>query len=139
MFLQEGHKSLDQQRGIQPACRRNAGQRLGELLAVDVNVQFTSLLERIDDLDDLTLDKTPSLLNDNNLAYEPKQVCVTSGGKQACFNAILAMCDEGDEVIIPAPYWVTLKTRASLKNGRKHDHSQPNDELGHRNRLRGFG
>ena len=43
------------------------------------------------------------LLADNNIAYDPKQICVTSGGKQACFNTILAMCEEGDEVIIPSP------------------------------------
>jgi aspartate aminotransferase len=54
------------------------------------------------------------LLNDNGLAYDPKQVCVTSGGKQACFNAILAMCEEGDEVIIPAPYWVSYPEMVRL-------------------------
>lgn len=54
------------------------------------------------------------LLNDNGLAYEPKQICVTSGGKQACMNAIMAMCDEGDEVIIPAPYWVSYPEMVRL-------------------------
>ncbi len=54
------------------------------------------------------------LLNDNNLVYEPKQICVTSGGKQACFNTVLAMCDEGDEVIIPAPYWVSYPEMVRL-------------------------
>ena len=54
------------------------------------------------------------LLKDNNLAYEPKQICVTSGGKQACMNAIMAMCDEGDEVIIPAPYWVSYPEMVRL-------------------------
>ena len=54
------------------------------------------------------------LLKDNNLAYEPKQICVTAGGKQACMNAIMAMCDEGDEVIIPAPYWVSYPEMVRL-------------------------
>ena len=54
------------------------------------------------------------LLNENGLAYDPKQICVTSGGKQACMNAIMAMCDEGDEVIIPAPYWVSYPEMVRL-------------------------
>lgn len=54
------------------------------------------------------------LLKDNNLGYEPKQICVTSGGKQACMNAIMAMCDEGDEVVIPAPYWVSYPEMVRL-------------------------
>lgn len=54
------------------------------------------------------------LLSDNNLVYEPKQICVSAGGKQACFNAIMAMCDEGDEVIIPAPYWVSYPEMVRL-------------------------
>ena len=54
------------------------------------------------------------LLNDNGLTYDAKQICVTSGGKQACMNAIMAMCDEGDEVIIPAPYWVSYPEMVRL-------------------------
>lgn len=54
------------------------------------------------------------LLSDNSLAYEPKQICVTAGGKQACMNTIMAMCDEGDEVIIPAPYWVSYPEMVRL-------------------------
>ena len=54
------------------------------------------------------------LLEDNGLSYESKQICVTAGGKQACMNAIMAMCDEGDEVIIPAPYWVSYPEMVRL-------------------------
>ena len=54
------------------------------------------------------------LLEENNVAYDPKQICVTSGGKQACFNTILAMCEEGDEVIIPSPYWVSYPEMVRL-------------------------
>ena len=54
------------------------------------------------------------LLEENGLSYDPKQICVTSGGKQACMNAIMAMCDEGDEVIIPAPYWVSYPEMVRL-------------------------
>lgn len=57
------------------------------------------------------------LLNDNNLTYDPKQICVTSGAKMACFNAILAMVEEGDEVIIPTPYWVSYPEMVRLAGG----------------------
>ena len=46
-------------------------------------------------------------LKDNNLNYAANQICVTAGAKMACFNAILAVIEEGDEVIIPTPYWVS--------------------------------
>ncbi|MEM9237826.1 MAG: pyridoxal phosphate-dependent aminotransferase, partial [Verrucomicrobiota bacterium] len=57
------------------------------------------------------------LLADNQLEYDPKQVCVTAGAKMACFNAILAMVEEGDEVIIPAPYWVSYPEMVRLAGG----------------------
>ncbi|MEM9081682.1 MAG: pyridoxal phosphate-dependent aminotransferase [Verrucomicrobiota bacterium] len=57
------------------------------------------------------------LLAENQVEVEPKGVCVTSGGKQACFNAILALVEEGDEVIIPAPYWVSYPEMVRLAGG----------------------
>jgi aspartate aminotransferase len=44
---------------------------------------------------------------DNGLTYKPSQVIVSCGGKHSCYNVILATCEEGDEVIIPAPYWLS--------------------------------
>jgi aspartate aminotransferase len=44
---------------------------------------------------------------DNNLDYQPNQILVSSGGKQSFFNLALAFLNKGDEVIIPAPYWVS--------------------------------
>ncbi|MEI6418641.1 MAG: aminotransferase class I/II-fold pyridoxal phosphate-dependent enzyme, partial [Sphingomonadales bacterium] len=44
---------------------------------------------------------------DNNLDYGLDQICINSGGKHTIFNALLATLDPGDEVIIPAPYWVS--------------------------------
>ncbi len=55
--------------------------------------------------------------NDNGISYDPKQICVTSGAKMACFNAILAMVEEGDEVIIPTPYWVSYPEMVRLAGG----------------------
>ena len=47
------------------------------------------------------------LKRDNNLEYETNQILVSNGAKQSLFNITQALLDEGNEVIIPAPYWVT--------------------------------
>ena len=47
------------------------------------------------------------LKNDNGLEYTPEQVVITTGGKQAVFNAVMTICDPGDEVIVTAPCWVS--------------------------------
>ena len=44
---------------------------------------------------------------DNNLSYEPSQIIVSNGAKHSIFNACYALIEDGDEVIIPAPYWLT--------------------------------
>src|ERR1700731_4156237 len=54
------------------------------------------------------------LAADNGLNYKPTQVVVSNGAKHACYNAILATCQPGDEVIIPAPYWVSYPDMVRL-------------------------
>jgi len=54
---------------------------------------------------------------DNDLDYAANQICVTSGAKMACFNAILAIVEEGDEVIIPSPYWVSYPEMVRMAGG----------------------
>jgi len=54
------------------------------------------------------------LAADNGLAYRAGQVVVCNGAKHACYNAILATCQPGDEVIIPAPYWVSYPDMVRL-------------------------
>lgn len=44
---------------------------------------------------------------DNNLDYKPSQIVISNGGKHAILNAVAAVVEEGDEVIIPSPYWLT--------------------------------
>src|SRR5437016_6878975 len=51
---------------------------------------------------------------DNALEYKPSQIIVSSGGKHSCYNVILATCQEGDEVIIPAPYWLSYPEMVKL-------------------------
>jgi aspartate aminotransferase len=54
---------------------------------------------------------------ENGLDYEPGQVSVASGGKQIIYNAMVATVDDGDEVVIPAPYWVSYPDIALLCGG----------------------
>jgi aspartate/glutamate/aspartate-prephenate aminotransferase len=54
------------------------------------------------------------LLAENGLSYSPEEVVVSNGAKQAIWQALLATCAEGDEVLIPAPYWVSYPEMARL-------------------------
>jgi aspartate aminotransferase len=54
---------------------------------------------------------------DNGLDYSPKQITVNSGGKHTLFNALVATVDAGDEVIIPAPYWVSYPDIVQFAGG----------------------
>ncbi len=51
---------------------------------------------------------------ENGLTYNPSQIIVSCGGKHACYNVIFATCQAGDEVIIPAPYWLSYPEMAKL-------------------------
>jgi len=55
---------------------------------------------------------------DNGLEYQPDQVLVSCGGKQSFYNLAQALLDDGDEVIIPAPYWVSYPDMGLLAGGR---------------------
>lgn len=54
---------------------------------------------------------------ENNLDYKPAQTIVGTGGKQILFNAFLATCNPGDEVVIPAPYWVSYPDMVLIAGG----------------------
>ena len=54
------------------------------------------------------------LKKENNLDYKASQVIVNCGAKHSCFNVILATCQAGDEVIIPAPYWLSYPEMVKL-------------------------
>ncbi|WP_378943302.1 pyridoxal phosphate-dependent aminotransferase [Paracoccus sp. R86501] len=71
------------------------------------------------------VDGTPSLkraiadkfARENGLDYAPSQITVGTGGKQILFNALMATLDDGDEVIVPAPYWVSYPDMVLLAGG----------------------
>lgn len=54
------------------------------------------------------------LLKENHIEYSPNQISVNCGAKHSCYNAILACCNPGDEVIIPAPYWTSYPDMVRL-------------------------
>lgn len=55
---------------------------------------------------------------DNNLKYDPSQVVVSCGAKHSLYNIIQAVCEKGDEVIIPSPYWLSYPEMARLAEAR---------------------
>jgi aspartate aminotransferase len=54
------------------------------------------------------------LKNENGLDYKPSQIIVNCGAKHSCYNVIIATCNPGDEVIIPAPYWLSYPEMVKL-------------------------
>ncbi len=84
---------------------------------------------------------------DNQLDYEPNQILVSNGGKQSFYNLCQALLNDGDEVIIPAPYWVSYPEMAilggglpvilpaGLEQGFKITPSQLDEAIGERSRL----
>lgn len=58
------------------------------------------------------------LKRDNGLEYLPENIVTSTGAKQSLANAILALVDEGDEVIIPTPYWVTYSELVKIAKGK---------------------
>lgn len=58
------------------------------------------------------------LKRDNNVSYTPSEIMVTNGGKHALFNIAMALINPGDEVIIPAPYWVSYPEQVHVFGGK---------------------
>ena len=54
------------------------------------------------------------LQQENGISYKPSQIIVSTGAKHSCYNAILATCQPGDEVIIPSPYWLSYPEMVRL-------------------------
>ena len=82
--------------------------------AIDNNFSFYSPVTGFLDLRKAICEK---LKNENNLTYTPDQIVCSNGAKQSICNVILAMVNKGDEVIIPAPYWVSYPEMVKLAEG----------------------
>jgi len=82
--------------------------------AIDENYSFYPPVNGYPDLIKAIVNKFKT---ENNLEYKPEQIIVSTGAKHSLANAILCLIDEGDEVIVPAPYWVTYAEQVKLAQG----------------------
>ncbi len=71
----------------------------------------------VDGIPELKAAICSKFLRENGLTYTPAQISVGTGGKQILYNALMATCNPGDEVIIPAPYWVSYPDMVLLAGG----------------------
>jgi aspartate aminotransferase len=82
--------------------------------AIDGNFSFYSPVPGYLDLRKAIVDK---LKRENNLDYTPDQILVSNGAKQSVCNALLCIINPGDEVVVPAPYWVSYVEMVKLAEG----------------------
>lgn len=82
--------------------------------AIDDNFSFYSPVAGFPDLKKAICEK---LQSENELEYTPAQIVVSNGAKQSLCNVVLSIVDKGDEVIIPAPYWVSYPEMVKLAEG----------------------
>ncbi len=83
--------------------------------AIDDNYTYYTPVSGYLDLRQAICDK---LKRENNLIYEPSQIVVSNGAKQSIANAVMALVNPGEEVIIPAPYWVSYKEIIKLAEAK---------------------
>src|SRR5947199_4443808 len=77
----------------------------------------TSKYTAVDGLAELKAAVTRKFKRENGLDYKPSQIIISTGGKQVIYNALVATLNPGDEVIIPAPYWVSYPEMVMLAGG----------------------
>jgi aspartate aminotransferase len=92
-----------------PENIRNAAKR-----AIDAGKTRYTAVDGIPELKKAICEK---FQRENGLSYTPAQISVGTGGKQILYNALMATCNKGDEVIIPAPYWVSYPDMVELAGG----------------------
>lgn len=102
--LSAGEPDFDTPETIKQAAIQAMAQGQTKYTAVDGTVPLKKAIQQ-------------KLKNDNSLSYDLDQITVSTGGKQVIFNALLATIEEGDEVIIPAPYWVSYPDIVHLCGG----------------------
>ena len=102
--LGAGEPDFDTPQNIKDAAKR----------AIDAGkTKYTA----VDGIPELKAAICAKFLRENQLTYQPSQITVGTGGKQVLYNALMATCNPGDEVIIPAPYWVSYPDMVLLAGG----------------------
>ncbi|SEM98522.1 aspartate aminotransferase [Gemmobacter aquatilis] len=102
--LGAGEPDFDTPQNIKDAAKRAIDQGKTKYTAVDGIPELKKAI-------------CAKFLAENGLTYQPNQVSVGTGGKQILYNALMATCNKGDEVIIPAPYWVSYPDMVELAGG----------------------
>ncbi len=82
--------------------------------AINNNFSHYSPVPGFADLREAVCEK---LQRDNHLHYLPKQICISNGAKQAILNVLASIINDGDEVILPAPYWVSYHEMVKMMGG----------------------
>ena len=93
-----------------PECIKDAAKK-----AIDNNKTHYTPVAGIQELREAIARK---FKNDNKLEYAPEQIIVSNGAKQSITNALLCLVNPGDEVIVPAPYWVSYPEMVKLAEGK---------------------
>jgi aspartate aminotransferase len=91
-----------------------ANIKLAAIRAIEAGKTKYTAVEGIPELKQAIIAKFE---RENGLAYQPNQIIVGTGGKQVLYNALMATLNPGDEVIIPAPYWVSYPEMVALAGG----------------------
>ncbi len=102
--LGAGEPDFDTPQNIKDAAKRAIDQGKTKYTAVDGIPELKKAI-------------CAKFLRENGLTYAPNQITVGTGGKQILYNALMATCNPGDEVIIPAPYWVSYPDMVVLAGG----------------------
>lgn len=82
--------------------------------AIDANFSFYTPVPGYKELQEVIVEK---LKRDNDLSFKPSQIVVSTGAKQSIMNALMAILNPGDEVIVPIPFWVSYGEMISLNDG----------------------
>jgi aspartate aminotransferase len=91
-----------------------ANIKLAAIHAIEAGKTKYTNVDGIPELKDAIIAK---FKRENGLDYKPNQIVVSTGGKQVLYNALMATINPGDEVIIPAPYWVSYPEMVALAGG----------------------
>src|ERR1700759_5846759 len=91
-----------------------ANVKLAAIHAIEAGKTKYTAVDGIPELKDAIIAK---FQRENGLTYKPNQVIIGTGGKQVLYNALIATINPGDEVIIPAPYWVSYPEMVALAGG----------------------
>lgn len=83
--------------------------------AIDKNYSYYTPVPGYKDLQEAVANK---FKRDNNLHYKPSQIVASTGAKQSIINLVMAVVNPGDEVILPAPYWVSYSEMIMLNEGK---------------------